>query len=204
MKQPVRTYLAGGSARLNALKLACLLLLICCCVSGCGYRLAGDDGISSPLRGKTIAVPILVNKTYRPNLETILAGSLREQIAWRSGGRNAAAAESADLILTGAVLTYTSTPISYSGDDRIKEYRATMSVEVSLVDRVSGEVMWKGTRSSVQDYPVIDFPINNRPISDRITPQNRIALQQNSEDAAVREICRRLAQDIYEKVTDRF
>ena len=148
-------------------------------------------------------MPLFANMTHRPNLETTFTGTLRDEIAWRSGGRGAAS-ETADLIFTGKVVSYTATPVSYTGEDRIREYRAALTVEAVLRDRVSGKVVWKGIRTMSQEYPLVDFPIANRPLGDRMTPENRIALQHNSEEAAIREVCRKMAREIYEKISEGF
>lgn len=192
----------GGNLCRYSLKPA-LLLLVCVLSSGCGYHFAGGENSGVSLRGKTIAVPMFANRALRPNLETVLTGALRDEAAWRSGGKRADA-ETADLIVTGTVLSYASTPVSYTADDRIREYRAAITAEASLRNRLTGEVLWKGTQTLSQEYPVVDFPLANRPLAERVAPENRIALQQNSEETAVREICRKLAQDFYEKMNDGF
>lgn len=162
-------------------------------IAGCGYRLTGSMEAHSLITGKTIAIPMWRSKIFRPYLESVLTGSLVDEFALRSGGM-VVAEESADLVLTGAIISYTTVAASYTQADQVREYRATMTVDSTLTERRSQKVLWKGSISSSQDYPA----------SIDVTAPNRIALQQNSEEAALREISRKLAQQLYQRVTENF
>lgn len=177
-------------------------LLLVCLLAGCGYRLSGNSG-SSPVSGRAIAVPIFANATHRPHLETIVTTALRDEVSWR-GGRLTAAADNANLVLHGKVTSFASSAVSYTADDRIREYRASLTVEASLSERETGTMLWKGTSTATQDFPVVEFPLNNPPLAERVEPQNRTALQQNSEEAAIRELSRKVARDIYERIHEGF
>lgn len=148
---------------------------------GCGYHLSGNIGQGGAFAGKTIAVPIFVNKSYLVNGGAILSQSIVDEFAKRTGGR-VVHEDYADLILSGTILTYSSSIASFSAYDVAKEYKAEMKVEAVLREKVSQKVIWKGTLSWSQEYPV----------------NTDIFLQRNNEDAAVQEICRKLAMQIYQ------
>lgn len=161
--------------------------------AGCGYHLTGSTEAPSVITGKTIAIPMWRSKIFRPYLESVLTGSLVDEFALRSGGQ-VVGEEDADLVLTGTIISYSTVGVSYTAQDQVREYRATMTVDSTLTERRSQKVLWKGIISSSQDYPAsidVDAP-------------NRIALQQNSEEAALREISRKLALQLYQKVTEDF
>ena len=170
----------------------CLALAASLFLNGCGYHLAGGGGTASLIAGKTVAIPMWRNGSYRPNLEAVLTGSLINEFALRSGGL-VVAEEAAELTLTGTILSYVTTAVSYTAADQIREYRATMTVDAVLAERRSQKVLWKGKLVASQDYPTT---VNSVP--------QHIALQQNSEEAALREISRKLAQLLYQKVTENF
>ena len=170
-----------------------LSLAVSCFLGGCGYHLTGEAQTPSLLAGKTIAIPMWSSKSYRPNLEAILTGCLVDEFALRSGGM-VAAEDAAELLLTGTIVTYVTTPVSYTAADQVREYRATMTVDATLAEKRSQKVLWKGILSASQDYQAINDP----------TLQNRIALQQNSEDAALREISRKIAQQLFQKMSENF
>jgi outer membrane lipopolysaccharide assembly protein LptE/RlpB len=156
-------------------------------MTGCGYHPTGAPGFPNAMTGKITVIPIFGNKSYRANVGAILTGSLVDEFARRSGGK-VTAEESADLVLTGAVMTYSTSPVSFTAADTVKEYRAVMTVEATLSEKASGKVIWKGVLSWGQDYPV----------------NTDVAKQQNAEDAAIREICRNLSQQIYHNISEGF
>jgi hypothetical protein len=119
-------------------------------LGGCGYRMTAHPDHVSPVSGRKIAVEIFVNKSYRANLGAVMAGSLGETFALRSGGR-VVSVEDADLVLSGAVLGYSSNPVSYTAADTVKEYRALVTVEALLTERLTRKVVWKGSLSWFQD-----------------------------------------------------
>jgi outer membrane lipopolysaccharide assembly protein LptE/RlpB len=174
----VRNYLTS----ISALLLAAAVLL-----GGCGYRLTSHPDLASPVTGRKVAVEVFVNRSYRANLGAIMAGSLAETFASRTGGR-VVSAEDADLVLTGAVLGYSNNPVSYTAADTVKEYRALVTIEAVLSEKHTRKVVWKGNLAWFQDYPINAV----------------VSLQQNSEEAAIREACDRLSLQIYERVVSGF
>jgi outer membrane lipopolysaccharide assembly protein LptE/RlpB len=156
-------------------------------LGGCGYRLTSHPDLVSPVSGRKVAVEVFVNKSYRSNLGAIMAGSLAETFATRGGGK-VVSVDEADLVLTGTVLGYSNNPASYTAADTVKEYRALVTVEAVLTEKLTRRVIWKGNLSWFQDYPVNAV----------------VALQQNSEEAAIREACDRLSQQLYERVASGF
>ena len=156
---------------------------LCLAMVGCGYH------VLQPASGKDrkVSVAVFKNRTFRPNLEVILANSMIAEFASREG-LTAAERREADFILEGLVLSYGVKAVSYSASDTVKEYRATVRLEAVLREAGTHRVVWKGTLSEFADYPASDL----------------IALQQNSEDAALVEICRKLAQEVYFKVSADF
>lgn len=172
------------TAKTLAGKLSWYVALLCCCfLCGCGYRLAGTKNEASSGAGKSIAIPVFGNKSYRPTLETILTESLIQEFALRTGGK-VVNEDEADLLLTGTVTAYSATPVSYTAGDTIKEYRADVTVEATILERKDRKVVWKGVLVESQIYPI----------------DADIALQINREQAALREISRKLALRLYQKI----
>jgi hypothetical protein len=86
------------------------------------------------------------------------------------------------------VLSYSSVPVSYTAADKIREYRATIKISTVLQQKKNLEVLWKGELSQEQIFPA----------------NADISLQQNSENAAIQELCRKLALDIWRKLHESF
>jgi hypothetical protein len=133
------------------------------------------------------------SKSYRPNLEAVLTDSLVDEFALRSGGM-VVAEDAAELVLTGTIVSYTTFAVSYTAADKVNEYRKTMKVDVTLTEKRSEKVLWKGTLSEFQDYPAYLDPNDT----------NSIAKQQNSDEAALREICRKIARQLFQNMSENF
>ncbi len=136
--------------------------------------------------GKTVAIPLFVNKTFKPNLEGVLANALIDEFAKKKGLQ--VEASNADLTLSGEILDYSTTAISYSAADTVKEYSASMKISATLRKNSTNKVLWKGQLSWDQSFPA----------------NTDIALQQNAEDAAIREICGKLAQELFVTISSDF
>lgn len=163
------------------------LLVVCAGLSGCGYRTIAHDTESRFGEGKTLSIPIFANKTYRSNLENILLNNLVDEFSRRRGLR-IVEKEASDYTLSGEVLTYEKNAVSYTGKDIVKEYTAVMTLSATLRKNTTQRIVWRGQLAWSQDFPA----------------SSDIAIQQNSEDAAVQEICRRLAQQLYLKMSEDF
>jgi len=172
--------LNGNIARLVALA---VILLV---VAGCGYHVMQPARGGAGLEGTTIEVSIFANRSFRPNIEAILTDIIVDELAKREEGR--IVEQGGDLVLSGTILSYDTTHVSYTATDQVKEYRATVRAEVILRRRATGQVVWKGILASSQEFPALDD----------------LVFQQNSEDAAIREISRKLAREIYIHLTEDF
>lgn len=172
-----------SKAILQSILVAALLALML--VSGCGYHPVAGRGPLGEANG--VNVVLFANKSYRPGVEGILARGLVDELALRSGGR-VLPGDQAQLELSGLILSYTLLPVSYTEQDRIKEYKAVLSVQAVLREQRTRKVLWKGDLTREQVFPV----------------NANIALQQNAEEAAIAKICRDLSEEIWRKIGERF
>jgi outer membrane lipopolysaccharide assembly protein LptE/RlpB len=167
--------------------LSLLLILFSLLFSGCGYHSIAQDSQNRFGEAATVSIPIFTNKTYKPNLENILLNDLIGEFAKRKGLR-VVRSEVSDYTLSGELLSYGKTPIAYTGYDIVKEYKATITVSATLRKNSNQKVIWRGQLSWSQDLPA----------------SSDIAIQQDSEDAAIQVICQRLAQQLYLKINEDF
>lgn len=159
---------------------------------GCGYHPLTSTVVREPATVKSIHIPVFVNRSYRATLEAYLANSITEQFARRRGEWQIAG-EGADYLLSGTIISYdrNATAFSYRSVrelETIAEYRAVITTEITLKKRGTREALWK-RRITRDQY----FPANTD-----------ISIQQNSEEAAIREVCEKLAQEIYVSLSDDF
>lgn len=154
-------------------------VIFLCFVAGCGYHTV--DWNSSPYSsaGKRVNIALFANKTFKPNLEGVLTNALVDEFAKKSGLILDSA--TADLTLSGDVLSYTSNASAYSAADTVREYIASMRIAAVLSKNSNKQVLWKGELDWSQAFPA----------------NQNIALQQNAEDAAIQEISRKLARELF-------
>jgi len=168
-------------------RLTLLLIGITLLVCACGYHLPGR-GDALPEDIQTVYVEPFQNKTTEPFLETPLTNEVRDQFSRRRTVEIVASADLADAILTGTIVSYRASTVSYDRNDDITEYRATMIVDAALTRANGEEVIWQGTVSWKEEFYAND---------DR-------AQQDYNETLAQEDLHRRLAQELYNSLTDNF
>jgi hypothetical protein len=169
-----------------------VVLLVGYCVSACSYHPLTSTVVHDAGSVKSIYIPVFVNRSYRATLEAFLANSITEQFARRRGEWRIAG-EGAEYLLSGTIISYDSFPVAYKYQNALQleavaEYRATITAEIALRKNSSRSIIWKRRLSLYQNFPA----------------NSDIAIQQNSEDAAIQEVCQKLAQDIYVSLSDDF
>lgn len=164
--------------------LFCAILFLS--LAGCGYHAV--DWNSSPYSGagKRMNIALFGNRTFKPNLEGVVTNALVDEFAKKA--RLTLDSGNPDLILSGEVLSYTSTASAYSAADTVKEYMAYMKIGAVLTRNSNKEVLWKGELDWNQSFPA----------------SQNIALQQNAEDAAIVEISRKLARELFVVLSEGF
>lgn len=158
------------------------LLLALLLTAGCGYRFTADNG-TRLAAGQAVWVPYFKNKTVYANASVALKRALFDQFVELRGIMPAASADQADLIVEGTLNSYGAGVVSYTAFDTAKEYRLTITAEITVVkrgDAKGSKPFWKGTLTAWQDYPVA----------------RTIELQRNNEDAALTAASRKLAQQL--------
>lgn len=150
--------------------------------AGCGYRFTADQGTRLPA-GSTVWVPFFKNITAYPLAQVALKRALFEQFAVQRGIMAAASPETGDLVLEGGITGYQTTVVSYTAADMAREYRLTISADITARrrDAAAGTPpFWKGSVSAWQDYPAV----------------SSLEQQRGSEDAALEAAARKLAQQV--------
>jgi outer membrane lipopolysaccharide assembly protein LptE/RlpB len=159
-----------------------LTLLLAAVLAGCGYRFTADSGTRLPA-GQKVWVAYLQNTTVYPAASVAVKRALFDQFSAMRGIMPAATPAEGDLLVEGVLTGYGAGNASYTATDRAKEYRLTVTAELTV--RRKGEdksvkPLWKGTVSAWQDYPVAAT----------------IELQRGNEDAALLAASRKLAQQV--------
>ncbi len=171
---------------LKRLPIVCLLTVLLLAGS-CGYRLARPG--NSLLAGiSTIAVPYFQNKSYEPGAEALFTEAFVDEFV-RSGRLALADASEADVVLQGTIQRLSDYISAYSTDDKSLEYRVAAVLDLVLLERTSGEVLWKRIRLvHAEDYLIGES----------------IATGEAGKREAIRQLAVDLAERVHESIMQGF
>jgi hypothetical protein len=142
------------------------LICYCCCiflalltVTGCGYRV----GSLLPKDIKTIYVPMFINNTPEPELESIVTNGIIQEFIL-DGTLKTSEESDADTILIGEIIDYRREPLRYSSDEVTTEYRLLIAVKLTFKDLRRNELILENPR--VEGYSTF-FVGSSLPESER-------------------------------------
>ena len=158
-------------------------------LSSCGYALVGRGNILDPSI-RTIAVPTLVNRTTRVEIEQQLTQEVASELVSRGRLRVVTDPKQADAVLRGSVATYNLTPVGIE-QGRATQYQISITADIELIDLRGDEerVIWKNDQYRfVENYTVAQDTTD--------------AFDQESR--AIREIAVRFAQSLVANLLEGF
>ena len=129
---------------------AALLVLAGSLAGGCGYSLAGKASTIPP-EIRTVLLMPLENRTPRAQVEQILGGAIADELVRRHRLRLVSVREEADSILSGAIVGFQVTPVTFDSEGRGLQYEITILAELSFRRRVPEEVLWASDRYRFRD-----------------------------------------------------
>jgi hypothetical protein len=164
------------------------VFLLMLCLHGCGYRFgASSSGLSADVR--TVAIPVFVNQTIQTGIESEVTRALVEKfIAAKRisvGGQSAA-----DALVEGRVKAFATSPVTITaGTHTATEYRATLTLGISLKRLKDGKILWKeGEISEWRNYRV----------------EGDLARTEVNKKEAIRQISVLLAERVHDWILEDF
>ncbi|MBN2467985.1 MAG: LptE family protein [Deltaproteobacteria bacterium] len=168
-------FLYSGTVRL-------FFILLCFALfPGCGsYRFVPEHN-TLPEGVKSISIPFFKNDTYEANIESYFSDALINEFV--KNKQITVASHGADATLYGIVKEFSMASIAYSREDRARQYRAYVVLELTLTKNESGEIIWRRPRLvHDEEYAV----------------EETIALTDANKKSAIQKIAVELAEQIYE------
>lgn len=156
-----------------SLSYAVIIVLL---LSGCGYRFGGTVE-NRLVSGQTIWVAFINNETTSSSAQTVLRRALLDECHHLRGLSPAGNESTAEFRVRGTS-SYDVQAVSYTAMDQAKEYRLSIIAELELNRLGETTPIWKGKIQAFQDFPVA----------------SDLALQRNSEEAALIAASRTVAQ----------
>lgn len=173
--------------KIRRIVLVFLLAAFCAGLSACGYKFVGQGG-AFPQNVQQIYVEMFKNNTTQTGLENTITNALVFEFTRRNKAALAGSLEQADAALSGVITGKTVQTVAPRGKDAAAQRRVTLSLNLKLV-RVGGEIIWAG--SSIRDNAV--YPV----------AEDKLTTEQNEREAIL-IIATRLAEGIYNQLTDNF
>jgi hypothetical protein len=153
-------------------RLACVLAAVLL-LGGCGYSVRGH----LPADVRTVAIPILANRTLKPAVETEMTRALADAFA-TDGRLKVVSRDMADTLLEGEVLGYELVSIAFDPEANVRLYRLVVTLNVRLRDVRRNEVLFDGRGLSEK----ADFRVSGA-VSETIS-REEIALRAATLDIA--------------------
>lgn len=150
-----------------------VMVLFVLALSGCGYHVAGKAG-HMPGGIKSLVIPVFENMTTKPDIESdITAAFVTEFVT------SVSVEGSAGHVMQGVIKKYELQPVSFTKSDISQEYRLTVDMTLTIVDRKDGRIIWRDER--ITDYE--DFTVNINDVSET-TEREEAALEKLAKDTA--------------------
>jgi outer membrane lipopolysaccharide assembly protein LptE/RlpB len=159
----------------------CLLLPL-----ACGYNFAGGGALPGGVQ--TVFVELFVNRTNEIGVENTFTNDLVNEILLNRNKRALATRDQAESILKCTIVSLASNTIAQTSTGRATERRLVVVVDAELVDR-QGRVIWSAGK--IRSYEPYDVGADETE-----TELNR--------SVALRELSQRLAENIYNRMTEDF
>ncbi|MBN1102016.1 MAG: hypothetical protein JXL84_01240 [Deltaproteobacteria bacterium] len=175
-----------------------LLLVVTGFLGSCGYHFR-PTGEPMGIAIESLAIPLMTSTSSERGFEAEFTKIVREEFI--SHGRvPLVPEESARYLLIGHVFDIRTEPLTYAYSERTVKDRTTvyeetkrrrlrLRVDVSLLERASGKVVWRETAMETKAA----YDVGTDPLANRYT-----------EQVALERIARRLAKRIYMQTMERF
>jgi outer membrane lipopolysaccharide assembly protein LptE/RlpB len=137
-----------------ALAAITVLAALAVSLAGCGYGLVGR-GNNLPADIRSVYLKPLENKTPRTQAEQFLTRAIADELVTRQRFSVVASEAGADAELSGAVVAFGATPVTFDNSGRATEYEISITASI-LFKRVGKEqILWKNERYNFREsYPV--------------------------------------------------
>jgi outer membrane lipopolysaccharide assembly protein LptE/RlpB len=130
------------------------MAVILAAAAGCGYHLRGTGSFLPPSI-KTMSIPVFKNLTTRYELDIKLTRAVINEMVARGKVAIAADPEKADAVLEGEVISFSATPVAFTGQARADRYTITVKAKIVLKDRAADKTIFSNPSFIyVEEYEV--------------------------------------------------
>jgi outer membrane lipopolysaccharide assembly protein LptE/RlpB len=165
------------------------LLIICIALtSACGYRFSGQGGF--PKGVEHIFIEVFDNLTSNTGIERVVTNQVVFEFTRQRDKSLASSKETADAVLKGEIKTIRTQTISRVGTEVANQREVVMTVNLKLVKKDGGEVIW--VAKDVTDRQAFDVDENSKLVTDQ------------NENLAITRLSERMSERIFSRLTSDF
>ena len=123
-------------------------------LSGCGYALVGR-GSNLPADIKNVYIRPLENRTPRSQVEQAVTRAIAEEMVQRQRFAVLGGPEGADAELSGAVVSFGATPVTFDESGRATEYEISLTAQIAFKRIGQDQPIWSNDRYTFREtYPI--------------------------------------------------
>jgi len=100
---------------------------------------------------KSIFIPIFTNQSFQYGLEESLTNMVIEEFI-KDGRLDVVERKSADVVLTGTIISYEKVPFSYDTEGNVEKYKVSISVKFEFTDLHTNKLLWQEQYQEVVLY----------------------------------------------------
>ena len=156
-------------------------------ISSCGYRFSGRAN-ELPSHIKAVAIPIFVNATQEPLIESVITNKVIQEFIG-DGRLRVVDSSKADAVLKGRIYAFSLAPLSFDRGNNVLEYRVVIQGELILEDVREKKIIWK--------EPALTQSADYKVSSD-------ISATRTAKERAIEEASKRFALDLVARVFEGF
>lgn len=125
-------------------------------LGGCGYSLVGQ-GTNIPEEVREVYLSPIENRTQRQRLDQIVTEAIGQELSKRRRFSLVSERDGADADLSGAVVGFGLTPISFDNQGRADEYEISVTAQVVFERLPGGEVLWRADHYQFRETYAVDI-----------------------------------------------
>jgi outer membrane lipopolysaccharide assembly protein LptE/RlpB len=130
------------------------LLAASVALAGCGYALVGRSS-NLPADVRSVYIKPLENKTPRTQAEQFLTRAIADEMVTRHRFAVVGSETGADAELSGAVVAFGATPVTFDNTGRATQYEISITASMLFKRVGKDQVLWKNDRYNFREsYPV--------------------------------------------------
>ena len=123
-------------------------------LAGCGYGLVGR-GSNLPADIRAVYIKPLENRTPRTQVEQFLTRAIADEMVTRKRFAVVGSEGEANAELSGAVVAFGATPVTFDASGRATEYEIAITAQMSFKRVGSEQVIWSNDAYTFREsYPV--------------------------------------------------